>query len=64
MHLLTLRPFLRQQFVDRLQDSEPHGFPLHVTGSKALVGPHGRFNVGCVAMLLNKLMGGAVDVEV
>ncbi len=31
---------------------------------KALVGPHGRFNVGCFAMLLDKLIGGAVDVEI
>ena len=36
----------------------------YVTGSKALVGPHARFNVGCVAVLLDKLIGGAVDVEV
>ena len=35
-----------------------------VPGSKALVGTHGGFNVGCVAMLLYKLIGGAVDVEV
>ncbi len=31
---------------------------------KALVGPHGGFNVGCFAMLLDKLIGGALNVQV
>ncbi len=64
MHLRIVRPFLRQQFLYRLHDPEPHGFSLHITGGKALVGAHGRFNVGCIAVLLDKLIGGAVDVEV
>ena len=64
MHLLTLRPLFCQQFLYRLHDPEPLGFSLHITGSKALVGPHGRFNVGCFAVLLDKLIGRAVDVEI
>ncbi len=35
MHLRVVRPFLRQQFLYRLQDPEPNGFSPHVTGSKA-----------------------------
>ncbi len=53
MHLSIVGPFLRQQLLYRLHTSEPHGLSLHVTGSKTLVGPHGRFNVGCFAVLLN-----------
>ena len=64
MHLRVLGPFLRQQFLNRLHDPEPHGFALHVTGSKTLVGPHGRFDVGCFAVLLNQLVGGPANVEV
>ncbi len=64
MHLRVVRPFLWQQFLYRLPDPEPHGFSLHVAGSKTLIGPHGRFNVGCIAKLLYELIGGAVDVEV
>ncbi len=56
--------FPLSQFLNRLHDPEPHGAPVHITGSKALVSPHGRFNVGCIAKLLNKFMGGAVDVEI
>ena len=56
--------FPLSQLLNRLHDPEPHGLSLHVPSSKALVGPHGRFNVGCVAILLDKLVGGAVDVEV
>ncbi len=52
--------FPLSQLLNRLHDPEPHGFSLHVTGSKARVGPHGGFNVGCVAILLDKLIGGAV----
>ncbi len=55
--------FPLSQLLYRLHDPEPHGFALHVTGSKALVGPHGRFNVGCLAILLDEFVGGAVDVE-
>ena len=62
MRLLTLRSLFCQQFLYRLHDPQPNGFSLHVPGSKSLVGPHGGFNVGCFAMLLNKLIGGAVDV--
>ncbi len=52
MHLLILRPLFCQQFLNRLHDPQPYGFSLNVTGSKTLVGPHGRFNVGCFAVLL------------
>ncbi len=31
---------------------------------KALIGPHGGFNVGCIAMLLNEFVDGAVNVQV
>ncbi len=64
MHLGIVRPFLRQQFLYRLHDPEPHGLSLHVTGGKTLVGPHGRFNVGCFAVLLNWLVGRPENVEV
>ncbi len=64
MHLSIVGPFLRQQFLYRLHDSEPHGRSLHVTGGKTPVGPHGRFNVGCFAVLLNQLVGGPENVEV
>ncbi len=56
--------FPLSQLLNRLHDPEPHGFPFHITGSKALVGPHGRFNVGCFAVLFNGFIGSAVDVEV
>ncbi len=39
IHLSIVGPFLRQRFLYRLHDSEPHGLSLHVTGSKTLGGP-------------------------
>ncbi len=51
------------QLLHRPPDPQPHDFFLHITGSKAFVSPHGGFNVGCFAILLNKLIGGAVDVK-
>ncbi len=62
MHLLTLRSLFCRQFLYRLHDPQPNGFSLDVPGSKTLLGPHGGFNVGGFAMLLNKLIGGAVEV--
>jgi len=56
--------FPLSQLLNRSPDPELHGFPFHITGSKARVGPHGGFNVGCVAVLLDELVGGAVDVEI
>ncbi len=64
MHLRIVRPFLQQQLLYRLHDSQPHRPAFHVTGLHKLVGAHGGFNVGHFAVLLNKLIGGAEDVEV
>ncbi len=52
------------QLLDCLPDPQPDGLSLHITGSKAFVSPHGGFSLGCFAILLNKLIGRAVDVEV
>ncbi len=56
--------FPLSQLLNRLHDPEPHGFPFHVTGIHQLVSPHGRFIVGCFAILLYELIGGAIDVKV
>ncbi len=64
MHLLTLRPLFCQQFLYCIHDPQSHRPALHISIRCQFVGPHGRFNVGCVAMLLYELIGGAEDVEV
>ncbi len=64
MHLRILGPFLRQQFLYRLHDPEPHGPALHIARLHQFVGPHGGVDRRVLAMLLDKLVGGSVDVEV
>ncbi len=56
--------FPLSQLLYRLHDPDPHGFPLHIAGSKALVGPHGRLKGRIFAMLANQDVGRAVCVQV
>ena len=51
------------QPLDGLGDPLPHGPALPIAGLHGCGGAPGRVNVGGIAMLLNKPMGGAVDVE-
>mgnify|MGYP003992763013 CR=1 FL=1 len=41
MHPRTLGLFPSQQFIHRIENSEPHGLAVHVPGFQHLVGPYG-----------------------
>lgn len=54
----------RQQFLDGLKHPLPHRYALDIAGLYQLVYTHGRMDRGVRAVLVDKELGGPVDVDV
>ncbi len=55
--LLTLRTFLRLQFLNRLEYPLPHPLPVQVASIEQFIGPHGCVDRGVVSVLFDELGG-------
>ncbi len=64
MHLLTLRSLLCRQFLYRHHDPQPNGPAIRIAGLHQFARSHGGMERCVLAVLLDKLVGGSVNVDV